>query len=200
MKRALASSAWLALLFVLLTGCDETGPPGEDRQAFKTLRSVEFVFDPAFDASVQQTIRFRRAGSRDTLTTRGRVVLESGPYDVRIEARDAEGAVPAYMSTAGPGEGRLLYALDSGLAPHVRLRGSTPPLRPLKDERALVRAKTPPTASFRFTLAADTADAAGQVRLQLRRSRTRPDGTTQRHVDFDVRVPVRVVPPDVNTP
>ncbi len=37
MRRALASSAWLTFLFVLLAGCDGTGPPGENRQAFKNL-------------------------------------------------------------------------------------------------------------------------------------------------------------------
>ena len=202
MKRVCASGLWLVFVLLLLPGCDGSGPPDDD-PTFKTLTSVEFAFEATFDAAVRQTIRFRRDASRDTFTTDGRVVLEPGDYDVRIDARDANGPLPDYMSTAGPGEGRLYYALDAAVAPHIRLDMYAPLIRPIDAAgREQAHAKTTPALAYGFQLTADSTAATGDVRLRLVRFE-RPHGEesgTPDHVDFDLRVPIRIVPPVTGAP
>jgi hypothetical protein len=202
MQRVRAAGAGLALVLLLLPGCDGSGPPDDD-PAFKTLTSVEFAFEATFDAAVRQTIRFRRDASRDTFTTDGRVVLEPGDYAVRIKARDASGPLPDYMSTAGPSAARLYYALDAAIMPHAQLQGRTPPARSIDAVgRRMAHAKTTPALTYSFELTADSTAATGDVRLRLVRFE-RPHGEesgTPDHVDFDLRVPIRIVPPVTGAP
>lgn len=181
---------------VLLGGCDGAGSKPED--PFKTLTFVEFAFTPTDANFVELSVTSRRRAATNSFTTEGRLVLEPGTYRVRINARDREGPVPKYMSTAGSGRARLYYGIDSSLASRLALRPLAPHLRPLNAEEAsFAPPKTTPALGYGFRLTvADTTGATGAVRLRMARFEESPGQTSgpPDHVDFDLRLPIRTVP------
>jgi hypothetical protein len=196
----------------LLTGCDTAGP--EPEQSSPTVDRVDLNVIPFSGRFVQQTAIVRRTGEGD-FQVDGRLLLEPGEYRVDLTAFADGERLDEYV-VSGPDSPLLRYALEGALPARLTLDGMAPTLVPLDTVLAPLAAGVASTAAagaqqdgnvqthtaplpspgFLATVA-DTTGATGRLRLVLQRYESFTAyrrGADPLRIDFDITVPLRVVP------